>query len=574
MVNYTPNLRLTQPDFDQTPWDEQINDDLSILDTAYGAFIAINGLSGVWQNSVAYLVGQSVVDATNSSVWKCNVAHTSAVAPTTFAQDRTANPTYWTNIVTGIVYLPITGGTLSGALGFTAPVGTPNEIIGYTGSQGRWLLALGDGVAETGGNTGSHFAIARYNDAGALVDAPMSISRTTGITTVIDITSNGSFRHGPSGSSLSATTNTTTFVQDSNLWRWEYTRTGGALGTLQYIRGSDSLPLFSIDNNGNTSILGSIAAVNIAVTAAISGSSVHSTGSVTSDTGTYFFGSPANSLIRGTDQYWRIGENNTVIFALSPTGTLALPNNITLRSGLSSFGYGGAGVTLQFAPSWYFDWASAGGTLRWTTSSGSVMSIDGTGNFAVNGRVTCNDVQNSSGAFYVAGTSIHYFARSTVDASWHWVENNINTMTLSPSGDLAARATITAGTDIIATGTGRKPGGGSWDVPSDLRLKQNVVDYTSGLAIINQLQPIEFSYAPETGFDTTLRHIGLAAQDIQDIMPNAVKSVLVADMPEASRDLTKSVDDVLVVNHNELLFALVNAVKELQARIVELENVP
>lgn len=44
----------------------------------------------------------------------------------------------------------------------------------------RWVLNLGDSAAESGSNAGSHFSIARYSDAGALLNNPMTILRDTG----------------------------------------------------------------------------------------------------------------------------------------------------------------------------------------------------------------------------------------------------------------------------------------------------------------------------------------------------------------------------------------------------------
>jgi hypothetical protein len=57
------------------------------------------------------------------------------------------------------------------------------SIIGRLNATARWQLILGDASPETGSNTGSIFAIARYNDAGTLLDYPFSINRSSGIVT-------------------------------------------------------------------------------------------------------------------------------------------------------------------------------------------------------------------------------------------------------------------------------------------------------------------------------------------------------------------------------------------------------
>jgi Chaperone of endosialidase len=96
----------------------------------------------------------------------------------------------------------VAGGTITGAVNLTSAAtalsinppagngaqillnkpasGQANSIAGYTNSSIRWQMQLGNGTAESGGNAGSDFGIYRYTDAGALVDAPLAITRSTG----------------------------------------------------------------------------------------------------------------------------------------------------------------------------------------------------------------------------------------------------------------------------------------------------------------------------------------------------------------------------------------------------------
>jgi hypothetical protein len=57
---------------------------------------------------------------------------------------------------------------------------TPTGIFGKNNGSIRWRVQLGDALPETGSNVGSAFKIARYTDAGALIDNPLSIWRDTG----------------------------------------------------------------------------------------------------------------------------------------------------------------------------------------------------------------------------------------------------------------------------------------------------------------------------------------------------------------------------------------------------------
>jgi hypothetical protein len=97
MSTKTPLLRLNIIPFDQDPWDDDSNENTSILDGVVGQFMAVANMQGIWKNSTAYLVSQQVVDSVDGSIWLCNVPHTSIAAPSLFSDDRTANPTFWTN---------------------------------------------------------------------------------------------------------------------------------------------------------------------------------------------------------------------------------------------------------------------------------------------------------------------------------------------------------------------------------------------------------------------------------------------------------------------------------------------
>src|SRR5678816_54822 len=65
-----------------------------------------------------------------------------------------------------------------------ANVATGSSIRSTVGGNARWAVHLGSGHAETGGNTGTNFTIARYSDAGALIDSPIAIDRASGAITI------------------------------------------------------------------------------------------------------------------------------------------------------------------------------------------------------------------------------------------------------------------------------------------------------------------------------------------------------------------------------------------------------
>lgn len=95
----------------------------------------------------------------------------------------------WVNL--DAVYFPNTGGTITGGVAIHAPSPVltlfptaPNQSVGIfgtnSGQMARWGIELNDGSGESGSNTGSNFAIDRFNDAGSFIDRVLTINRQSG----------------------------------------------------------------------------------------------------------------------------------------------------------------------------------------------------------------------------------------------------------------------------------------------------------------------------------------------------------------------------------------------------------
>ena len=108
----------------------------------------------------------------------------------------------------------------------------------------------------------------------------------------------------------------------------------------------------------------------------------------------------------------------------------------------------------------------------------------------------------------------------------------------------------------------------TWNTTSDIRIKKNVVDNNTGLDIINQIRVRNFEYRTleeivdfENPQAAVVKkeglQLGVIAQEIEEYLPEVVK--------------TQSTG-VKTVNSDNLTWYLVNAVKELSARVQELES--
>lgn len=131
---------------------------------------------------------------------------------------------------------------------------------------------------------------------------------------------------------------------------------------------------------------------------------------------------------------------------------------------------------------------------------------------------------------------------------------------------------------IVTPGLGFQAGGGPWQVLSDARIKTVVADYDEGLDELLALRPVRYRYngndsltKDEPGMnkwaaDAGIEFIGLVAQEAEQVMPHMVtkRSGFIGGLP---------VDDLRSLNANALTFALINAVKQLAARVATLEAV-
>ncbi len=111
---------------------------------------------------------------------------------------------------------------------------------------------------------------------------------------------------------------------------------------------------------------------------------------------------------------------------------------------------------------------------------------------------------------------------------------------------------------LSVNGNASKVGGGTWLNFSDERLKAIHGMFDAGLEEILKLRPIRYRYNQDNpvGIPDEGEHIGLSAQEVQKVIPEAV---------------TKNSQGYLMLNNDPVLWAMLNAIKEQQAQIKELK---
>lgn len=125
-----------------------------------------------------------------------------------------------------------------------------------------------------------------------------------------------------------------------------------------------------------------------------------------------------------------------------------------------------------------------------------------------------------------------------------------------------------AGTAILQVGGGafKNDGSGAWAFTSDARVKEDVHDLELGLAELRQLRPVRFRYNGRAGTPAGQAGVGVLGQEIESIIPETIRRVTTGVQDEPA------LDDLRVFDPSALTYVLINAVKELAAKVEHLEQ--
>jgi hypothetical protein len=210
---------------------------------------------------------------------------------------------------------------------------------------------------------------------------------------------------------------------------------------------------------------------------------------------------------------------------------------------------------------YYFVFGVASGNLAYVANNATAMTIDYSGNATFEGNV----YSRGGGTWMGAGGNGTLFQFSP---SWY-LDWNATNGTLTWIGGSALWWTDGAGNMTHAQSCYAV----SFVQTSDARLKKNIEPWTTrGLADVIKLQPVSFQFNGSGGLrDDGVTRIGVIAQEAQTVLPEAVSI-----MPERSRaadePATTEIPDRLAFDNGTLVFAMVNAIKELAAKVADLES--
>lgn len=141
LPTHTTNFNIPIPAPGQRGFQDEYVAGFQTFDSLLATYISVNNFVGVWENSTVYTATQTVVDAIAGGVWRCEQAHTSPAAPTTFAAYRAANPSVWTNASLEVRNRGIWASATEYRVG---------DFIATASSNGKIAICL---VAHTSGGT-------------------------------------------------------------------------------------------------------------------------------------------------------------------------------------------------------------------------------------------------------------------------------------------------------------------------------------------------------------------------------------------------------------------------------------
>jgi len=283
------------------------------------------------------------------------------------------------------------------------------------------------------------------------------------------------------------------------------------------------------------------------------------------------------------------GNNTTTGYGNTANGYNALHSNTTGSSNTAS-GYAtlsnnstgggntadGVGALVSNTTGWSN--SASGGNAVWQNTTGSYNTSSGFDTLYSNTTGTGNTAggykalySNTTGYYntalgYEADVGSGNVGNATAIGANAYVTQS-NTLVLGCvagvngcSGPVSVGIGTTAPDNMLTVnGSADKPGGGSWGTYSDRRLKNLNGSYSSGLSQVLRINPIRYRYKADNamGIHDTDEHIGVVAQDVQKVIPEAV---------------TENSKGYLLVNNDPIIWSMLNAIKEQQREIRDLKS--
>jgi hypothetical protein len=271
-----------------------------------------------------------------------------------------------------------------------------------------------------------------------------------------------------------------------------------------------------------------------------------------------------------TTNSFSVGTNSTGSFKISNSTALGTNDHFEITPGVADASTipkvfmdlgprGQDGVLINSNSAWGTSLAISNGTST-TTGNGYAMTVTGpsgptsqANDFAMmRGLAAVMTIgYNSAGGFYNANFPSYTF---------------FGTTPMRLGVNLASGTA--PGYNLEVSGSAGKSTGTTWINTSDIRLKKDVSQFTDGLNVISKINPIWFRYNGKGGTKPGEKlQVGIVAQELKEIAPYTIGTF------KAKYDETSPGEETFYnFDYNAIGYALINAVKELDTKVKELEK--
>jgi len=247
----------------------------------------------------------------------------------------------------------------------------------------------------------------------------------------------------------------------------------------------------------------------------------------------------------------RVGGTATITGATTLSSTLGVTGATTLNSTLGVTGATTLSSTLSVSGATTLSSTLA---VSGATTLSSTLAVTGattlSSTLAVTGATTLSSTLNVSSSISGASLSVS----GSISGSSLSVSGSISGASLSVSGNISGGA---------ITGSSLSVTGDVTAFASDERLKENIQPIESALDKVLSLSGFTYNFnevGQSFGFDGNIRYVGVSAQEVQAVLPEAVK-------PAPANP------DYITVQYEKLVPLLIEAIKELKAEIDELKQI-
>ena len=211
--------------------------------------------------------------------------------------------------------------------------------------------------------------------------------------------------------------------------------------------------------------------------------------------------------------------------------------------------YGPANNIYQTMSSTTYQLIVNSGTTITANSSSFVLQSGGSSALDIGSSYSLLRSPSSSTQIYMDSSSILFDGVVSASSPAYVFQGASDTLRVEDLGGTTASTISAFASGTLYRGTG-----------SDERLKENIVDMSNALGIINASRPVTFTYKADAGFGVG-SHYGLIAQELAAILPED-NTVISTTKIEGEDDT-----DYYTIEYQRLIPILMGAVKELSSQV-------